>query len=116
MAGCSDNCKIEDVFSCPYIGDSDNKATISESQALQLVKQKWESEYSQADDLLGTPSYKYQGMCYHENCNCQYKEKPSYLFSVVIVNEDGSSGTHPEYLCVYNDGSLVEFFNPNANW
>lgn len=214
LAGCSDNCKIEEVFSCPYIGDSDNKeytkvasdefqikydklafvfrcdgeksylikyinksneegyqeftdkeslseiyaelydwynsykndatenrandnntnqdninenkqnnsqnnnsnsndnkATISESQALQLVKQKWESEYAQVDDLLGTPSYKYQGVCYHEDCNCQYKEKPSYLFSVVIVNEDGSSGTHPDYLCVYNDGSLVEFCN-----
>lgn len=223
LAGCSDNCKIEDVFSCPYIGDSDdkeytkvasdefkikydklafvfrcdgkksylikyinksneegyqeytdkeslneiygelhdwynsyksemeqsktntnnndqdkyntnenqqnntqnnnsnsnkneNKATISEAQALQLVKQKWESEYSQADDILGTPSYKYQGICYHEDCNCQYKEKPSYLFSVIIVNEDSSSGTHPDYLCVYNDGSLVEFYNPKENW
>ncbi len=219
LAGCSDNCKIEEVFSCPYIGDSDNKeytkvasdefqikydklafvfrcdgeksylikyinksneegyqeftdkeslseiyaelydwynsykndatenrandnntnqdninenkqnnsqnnnsnsndnkATISESQALQLVKQKWESEYAQVDDLLGTPSYKYQGVCYHEDCNCQYKEKPSYLFSVIIVNEDSSSGAHPDYLCVYNDGSLVEFFNPKGNW
>ncbi|MBU5335407.1 hypothetical protein [Intestinibacter bartlettii] len=87
-------------------------ATITENQALQLAKQKWQSAYANADDDIPiTPSYKYHGICYHDtDCFCRYTDKPAYLFSVVHIYDNNDQGTHPDYICVYTDGSLVEIY------
>lgn len=206
LAGCTDNCRIEDVFSCPYVGDSENakytkllsdefeikyndlafrfrcdgkkaylikyinrsnpkdsqiytdkdslselygqlhdwynawkneniesknqntnndttnnnknestnddskdENTITKEDALELAK----AEGGTYDKELGTNIiYKYEGICYHEDCFCTYKDKPSYLFTIKLENTKRVIG----YICVYNDGSLVRWYDPRENW
>lgn len=194
---CTDNCKIKDVYSCPYVGDSNNakytklsndefeikydklafvfkcdgkksymikyinksnpegyqvytdeeslnevsaqahdwynsykkelvekenknngydnnqnneeNGSISKNKALKLAQSKGGTY----DEELGTNIlYTNEGICYHEDCFCTYKDKPSYLFTVKLENTNRVIG----YICVYNDGSLVEWYNPNDNW
>ena len=186
---CTDNCRIKDVYSCPYVGDSNNakytklsndefeikydklafvfkcdgkksymikyinksnpegyqvytdeeslnevsaqahdwynsykkelvekenknneeNGSISKNKALKLAQSKGGTY----DEELGTNIlYTNEGICYHEDCFCTYKDKQSYLFTVKLENTNRVIG----YICVYNDGSLVEWYNPNDNW
>ena len=200
LAGCTDYCKIEDVFSCPNIGESNNKEYTKISNDVFKIKDgemEWtfrcdenksyltkfknghnpegSQEYTDENDLAeiygqlhdwynsykdenmekksnshendkydssqdnnqsgsisknealklaqaegGTYDeeletnilYRYDGICYHEDCFCTYKDKPSYIFTVKLENTERVIG----YICVYNDGSLVEWCNPKDNW